>query len=197
MTYVRKKTECESGNLKKCTAITIILIGIGTVIALLGSLSVPLAYSITFFWPAIAVQVVGGIWFGWWGILAGTSFPIISNYMINAPTSANLIFIPANFIQSFFPVFLMQRLKADIRLPRAKDHIVFVLGIILSNLISALWSVTALYAQGFLSPSDLTKYYLAWSIGNILPAIILGEILLKIFSESVMETSWFCCNWFS
>ena len=193
---LRKNEEYKSRELKKCIAVTVILIGVGIIIALLGSLSVPLAYSITFFWPAIAVQVVGGIWFGWWGVLAGTSFPIISNFIIGVPISANLIFIPANFMQSFLPVFLMQRLKADIRLSRVRDHMVFVLGIVLSNLISAFWSVIALYVQGLLSPPDLARYYLAWSIGNILPAIILGEVLLKIFSEFIMETSWFCCNWF-
>ena len=194
MTNVRKKTKSKSGDLKKCATITLILIIVGIVVALLGSLSIPLAYSITFFWPAIAVQVIGGIWFGWWGVLAGTIFPIVSNYMIDTPISANLTFIPANFLQSFFPAFVMQRFKADIRLLRVRDHLIFVLGVVLSNLISAFWSITALYAQGFLFLSDLIKYYLAWTIGNILPAIILGEILLRIFSESIMETNWFCCN---
>jgi len=189
--------ECDSKKIIKCAEITIILVIVGVIAALLGSLSIPLAYSITFFWPAVAVQVVGGIWFGWWGIGAGTLFPLISNHILGVPIIANITFIPANFIQGFIPAFLMKKYKANIRLQKLKDHIVFAVGVTLSNLLGALWSVTALYVQGLLTTSEIFKYYLAWSIGNIFPALILGEILLRIFSDFILESKWRCNGWFS
>ena len=181
----------------KCVEITLILIVIGVIVGLIGSLSIPLAYSITFFWPAVTVQVIGGIWFGWWGIIAGTVFPLISNHILGVPNIVNITFIPANFIQGFIPAFLMKKFNANVRLTKLRDHIIFAAGVTISNLLSALWSVTALYVQGLLVASEIFKYYLAWSIGNIFPALILGEIHLRIFSDFVLESKWRCDGWFN
>jgi len=52
-----------------------LLIGIGFVVGAFGSISFPLGFGVNFFWTGIAVQQVGGIWFGGWGVLAGAIFP--------------------------------------------------------------------------------------------------------------------------
>ena len=54
--------------------ITALLIGIGFVVGAFGSISFPLGFGVNFFWTGIAVQQVGAIWFGGWGVLAGTIF---------------------------------------------------------------------------------------------------------------------------
>ena len=50
------------------------LVGVGFVIAVLGSFSVPVGKGVSSFWPAMTIQCLGGIWFGGWGVIAGTVF---------------------------------------------------------------------------------------------------------------------------
>ena len=48
--------------------------GVGIVVGTLGSLAIPVGF-VSAFWPGQAVQAVGGVWFGYWGGIAGALFP--------------------------------------------------------------------------------------------------------------------------
>src|SRR5262245_3318954 len=55
----------------------LVTIAMGVVVGGLGTLSFPVGDTPSGFAPATAIQVVAGIWFGGWGVLAGMLFPAI------------------------------------------------------------------------------------------------------------------------
>ncbi|MFA6521932.1 MAG: ATP-binding protein, partial [Candidatus Gracilibacteria bacterium] len=85
------------------------LLLVGTIIATLGSISLPVGNRISNFWPAVVIQVLGGLWFGRAGILAGIVFPLFSNYVIGGNIIQIISFVPANCMQAALP-FMLYRL---------------------------------------------------------------------------------------
>src|SRR4030042_7097250 len=95
--------------------ITALLIGIGFVVGAFGSISFPLGFGVNFFWTGIAVQQVGSIWFGLWGVIAGFIFPFFSNGIAGTPFYVSLAYIPANLVQGLLPAWAFRFFKADHR----------------------------------------------------------------------------------
>ena len=90
-----------------------LFIGIGIVVGTLGSLAIPIGF-VSAFWPGQAVQAVGGVWFGMWGVLAGMFFPFISNALSgSAPIPVSAAYLPANFLQAFLAGAAFRWFKAD------------------------------------------------------------------------------------
>lgn len=166
--------------------------GIGVVIGTFGSLAVPLGF-VTAFWPAQAIQAVGSIWYGLWGGLAGTVFPIISNAISgSAPLPVSLAYIPGNFAQSMLAGLAFRYFAADPRLESKKDWIIFgLIGILGSNIIGAAWGSTVLRMFGLISPSAHFIVFAGWFLGNSVPSFVLGVIMLKFLSPIVMKTKTF------
>lgn len=178
--------------------ITALLIGIGAVVGAFGSFSLPLGFGVNFFWPAIAVQNVGGIWFGAWGAIAGSLFPIISNGITGTPVYVSLAYIPANFMQAFLPALAFRYFKADPRLEKGRDWAIFLISITLANIFGALWSpLVVLRGFGLLTAESVPVFIWGWFAGNEIAGIIFGVILLKALSGVVMETNAFVKRWWA
>jgi len=178
--------------------ITALLIGIGAVVGAFGSFSLPLGFGVNFFWPAIAVQNVGGIWFGAWGAIAGSLFPIISNGITGTPVYVSLAYIPANFMQAFLPALAFRYFKADPRLEEGRDWAIFLISITLANIFGALWSpLVVLRGFGLLTAESVPVFIWGWFAGNELAGIIFGVILLKALSGVVLETNAFVKRWWA
>ena len=118
--------------------ITALLIGIGAVVGAFGSFTLPLGFGVNFFWPAIAVQNVGSVWFGAWGVIAAALFPIISNGIAGTPVYVSLAYIPANAVQALLPALAFRLFKADPRLRKGRDYLIFLVAITLGNISGAL-----------------------------------------------------------
>jgi hypothetical protein len=110
-----------------------LLIGIGFVVGAFGSISFPLGFGVNFFWTGIAVQQVGAIWFGAWGVLAGTIFPFFSNAIAGTPFYVSLAYVPANFVQAFLPAWAFRTFKADPRLTSTRDYLILLGAMLLSS----------------------------------------------------------------
>lgn len=178
--------------------ITALLIGIGAVVGAFGSFSLPLGFGVNFFWPAIAVQNVGGIWFGAWGAIAGSLFPIISNGITGTPVYVSLAYIPANFMQAFLPALAFRYFKADPRLEEGRDWAIFLISITLANIFGALWSpLVVLRGFGLLTAESVPVFIWGWFAGNEIAGIIFGVILLKALSGVVLETNAFVKRWWA
>lgn len=178
--------------------ITALLIGIGAVVGAFGSFSFPLGFGVNFFWPAIAVQNVGGIWFGGWGVLAGALFPLISNGITGTPIYVSLAYIPGNAFQAFIPALAFRLLKADPSLKSTRDYIVLVLSIAIGSAIGAIWGpMVVLRSFGLLTASSLPLFIFGWFAGNTIPGIIFGIILLKALSSVVVRSSSFVKGWWA
>ncbi len=87
-------------------------------------------------------------------------------------------------------------MKLDPRLTSAKDYIGYILfGVIINNVIGAAWAVTALQAIGLITVESVPLFFSGWTIGNGIPSLIFGIILLKALSPLVVRHRAFCKGW--
>jgi len=176
--------------------ITALLIGIGFVVGAFGSITFPLGFGVNFFWTGIAIQQVGSIWFGLWGVIAGSIFPFFSNAIAGTPFYVSLAYVPANAVQAFLPAWAFRHFKADPRLKSGRDYLILLLAMIVSNAFGALWSpLVVLRSFGLLTASSVPLFIFGWFGGNMLAGIVFNIILLKALSGIVIRTPAFVKRW--
>ena len=178
--------------------ITALLIGIGFVVGAFGSISFPLGFGVNFFWTGIAVQQVGAIWFGAWGVIAGAIFPFFSNAIAGTPFYVSLAYIPANAVQAFLPAWAFRRFKLDPRMKSARDYLILLATMVVSSAFGALWSpLVVLQGFGLLTTESLPLFVWGWFGGNMVAGIVFNFILLKALSSVVIRTPAFVKRWFA
>jgi len=176
--------------------ITALLIGIGFVVGAFGSISFPLGFGVNFFWTGIAVQQVGSIWFGLWGVIAGTIFPFFSNAIAGTPFYVSAAYIPANLFQAFLPAFAFRYFKGDIRLNKGRDFVILISAMVISSAVGALWSVlVVLRSFGLLTTNSVPLFLWGWFGGNVVAGLIFNIILLKALSGVVIRSTAFVKRW--
>ncbi len=175
-----------------------LLIGIGFVVGAFGSISFPLGFGVNFFWTGIAVQQVGSIWFGMWGVLAGIIFPFFSNAVAGTPFYVSAAYIPANFVQAFLPAWAFRYFKADPRLKSGRDYLILFLAMIVSSAFGALWSpLVVLRSFGLLTTESVPLFIWGWFGGNVIAGLVFNFILLKALSAVVIRTTAFVKQWWA
>lgn len=194
--------EVEKGEVRKAgvthIVIAALLIGIGAVVGAFGSLSFPLGFGVNFFWTGIAVQNVGAIWFGMWGVIAAALFPIISNGIAGTPVYISLAYIPANAVQALLPAWGFRYFKADPSLRTGRDYLILLATITISNIFGALYSpLVVLKGFGLLTAESVPLFIWGWFGGNEVAGIILNIILLKALSSVVVRTKAFVKGWWA
>lgn len=178
--------------------ITALLIGIGFVVGAFGSISFPLGFGVNFFWTGIVVQNVGAIWFGAWGVIAGSIFPFFSNAISGTPFYVSAAYIPANFFQAFACAWAFRYFKADPRLKQGRDYVILLAAITVSNIVGALWStLVVLKGFGLLTTDSLPLFIWGWFGGNEVAGILLNIILMKALSGVVIRTPAFVKKWWA
>lgn len=176
--------------------ITALLIGIGFVVGAFGSISFPLGFGVNFFWTGIAVQQVGSIWFGLWGVIAGTIFPFFSNAIAGTPFYVSLAYIPANAVQALLPAWAFRYFKADPRLRSMRDYLILLAAMIVSSAFGALWSpLVVLQGFGLLTTDSVPLFIWGWFGGNVVAGLVFNFILLKALSPVVIRTAAFVKRW--
>jgi integral membrane sensor domain MASE1 len=190
--------QLEEGEIRKPGIVHVVMCalftGIGIVVGTLGSLAVPIGF-VSLFWPGQAVQVIGGIWFGWWGGIASFLFPLISNLLSgSAPLAVSLGYLPSNLIfQPMLGAWAFRFFDADPRLRSGRDWGIWVVfGVLLANLAGALWGSLILLWFGLITGPAYWTTVGGWAIGNTIPSLILGSIILYFVSPLVMRTAAFC-----
>jgi sigma-B regulation protein RsbU (phosphoserine phosphatase) len=75
--------------------------------------------------------------------------------------------------------------------------LVFIaVGVLLSNVLGALLGMGALLAGGELKHlADVLPFFFSWVMGNGLPCLVLGVPLLQALSPLVMDSPFFCKQW--
>lgn len=175
-----------------------LLIGIGFVVGAFGSISFPLGFGVNFFWTGIAVQQVGAIWFGGWGVLAGTIFPFFSNAVAGTPFYVSAAYIPANLLQALLPAWVFRRFKLDPRLKSGRDYGYLFLAMLVSSAIGALWStLVVLRSFGLLTADSVPLFVWGWFGGNMIAGIVFNFILLKALSGVVIRMPAFVKEWWA
>lgn len=175
-----------------------LLIGIGFVVGAFGSISFPLGFGVNFFWTGIAVQQVGPIWFGGWGVLAGIIFPFFSNAVAGTPFYVSAAYIPANLAQAFLPAWAFRRYKADPRLKSGRDYLILLVSMVISSAFGALWStLVVLRSFGLLTTDSVPLFVWGWFGGNLIAGIVFNFILLKALSPVVIRMPAFVKKWWA
>ncbi|MGD8814310.1 MAG: hypothetical protein PVI78_07510 [Anaerolineales bacterium] len=175
-----------------------LLIGIGFVVGAFGSISFPLGFGVNFFWTGIAVQQVGAIWFGAWGVLAGAIFPFFSNAIAGTPFYVSAAYIPANFFQAFLPAWAFRYFKADPRLKKWRDYLILLVSMLVSSAFGALYSpLVVLRGFGLLTTDSVPLFIWGWFGGNVVAGLVFNFILLKILSPVVIRTTAFVKKWWA
>jgi len=171
-----------------------LLTGIGVATGFFGYRILPIGGFLSAFWPGMAIQVVGGIWYGMWGGIAGAIFPLIANTMSGvAPIVVSLTYLPSNFIQSIGGGWAFRSFKVDPCLKDKRSMLVFTLGaILLPNMIGAAWGSTMMRLFGLITPASHLLFFFVWWMGNSIPAWLLGIYMLRTISPIVIKTKTFC-----
>lgn len=178
--------------------ITALLIGIGFVVGAFGSISFPLGFGVNFFWPGIAIQQVGSIWFGLWGVIAAFIFPFFSNGIAGTPFYISLAYIPANLVQGLLPAWAFRFYKADPRLKSGRDYLILIGAMIISSAFGALWStLIVLRSFGLLTTDSVPLFIWGWFGGNVIAGLVFNFILLKALSAVVIRTPSFVKKWWA
>lgn len=186
-------------------AVVLILLVLGFIAGAFGSLSfsidnpnslISFGSGVNYFWSGITVQQIGSIWFGAWGILAGVIFPFFSNAVVQTPFLISFAYIPANFLQGFFPAYIFRRLRVDPRLQSGIDYLYLFVSMVAGNLIGAVWSVFALiYIFGIISWGDAVDYFFGWFGGNMIAGIVFNFVLLKALSSVIIRSNSLVKKW--
>lgn len=189
--------DIETGEVRKPGIVHVVMLalftGIGIVVGTFGSLAIPIGF-VSAFWPGQAVQSIGAIWFGWWGGIAAALFPLISNSLSgSAPLPVSIMYLPGNLLQGMVAAWAFRYFKTDPTLKTQKDWWIWIIfGAVLPNAIGAAWGSTTLVAFGLVTQAAQLTTFLGWFIGNTIPTIILGSIVLKFVSPLVIKTKAFC-----
>lgn len=175
-----------------------LLIGIGFVVGAFGSITFPLGFGVNFFWTGIAVQQVGAIWFGAWGVIAAAIFPFFSNAIAGTPFYVSAAYIPANAVQALLPAWAFRRYKADPRLNSGRDIWILIASMVVSSAFGALWSpLVVLRSFGLLTAESVPIFIFGWFAGNVLAGLVFNIILLKALSGVVIRTTAFVKGWWA
>src|SRR3989339_170289 len=174
------------------------LIFIGFFMAPLGPIALPIGNKMSNFWPAIIIQVFGGLWFGTTGIIAGIIFPIFSNYFIGGDIVQIIGFLPANIAQSAFPFLFYRVFKKEPRILNFKDFLFYILfACLLSMLLAGIFGAGALYVFG-VKKFETWQYLIdvwGWAIIHIRTLLLIGLPTMlwvspKILEMNLIETFW-------
>ena len=191
----------EEGEVRKPGIVHVVMLalftGIGIVVGTFGSLAIPIGF-VSAFWPGQAVQSIGAIWFGWWGGIAAGLFPLISNSLSgSAPLPVSIAYLPANILQGMIAAWAFRYYKTHPSLLSQKDWTIWIIwGALIPNAVGAAWGSTMLVAFGLITQAAQFVTFLGWFVGNTIPTIILGSIILKFVSPLVIRSKAFVKgNW--
>ena len=168
--------------------IFLILNVFGFLLATLGVISSPTFQNVNFFWPAGVVETLGAILFGWTGILAGTTFPILSN-LFTAPTYITVFaFALPAFTQTFLAYYLFKKMNCDIELKSAKSIITLFFVVVISKTAGALIaSSTLLYVGEIKTTHGFFQLIYSWLVGSLPWTIFFTIPIIKIFVPILKE----------
>lgn len=177
---------------------TALFIGIGIVVGTFGSLAVPIGF-VSAFWPGQAVQAAGAVWFGAWGIIAGALFPVLSNTISgSAPLPVSIAYIPGNAVQAGLAAVAFKRWDVHPALKTRRDWTIWiVVGVLAANLFGSLWGSGVLLAFGLITVEAWPLVWFGWWVGNSIPGLIFGSILLKFVSPVILDSKAFVKNWWA
>ena len=173
--------------------------GIQTLLGFFGNIGFTIQPGVSVLYPVVAVQVLGGIWFGIWGVIASMIGPTIANIAAGYPVVLVLTYAPAaNAIRTIVPMWAFRQFNGDPRLRDAKSWILLlVFGMLINNMIGGVIGNVTFYDWGyFVSIEDMIYVgYFWWVANNALVVAVYGVPILLAMSAAVMRTRAYCVGY--
>lgn len=161
---------------------------LGFFLAVGGTISLPVGGAVSQLWPAVAVQFILALWFGWPGVAMGVLFPLLSNLLV-ADSLTALAFTPANLVQGTIPLLLFRLFKASPFLPGGRDTGVLAVSSLTASVAAAVIGVSlqqVLGAGDATAPQTLAR---TWAATNSICGFALSWPMLRWVSPVLWEAS--------
>lgn len=157
---------------------------LGFFLAAGGTVSLPVGGAVSLLWPAVALQFVLAIWFGWPGVAVAVLFPLLSNLIVATPATA-IAFTPANLLQAATPLLLFRGLRAHPFCRRPWDLAILALSALLA---SGLAATVGIHLQRLLEEQgDGQQQWVTWWASNSACAFFLSWPILRWLSPVLWE----------
>jgi PAS domain S-box-containing protein len=168
----------------------------GIVLGTLGTWSWRLGHGFSAIWPALVVQVAGGIWFGGCGVLAAVLFPMVSNALVHDGLTGILGYIPANIAQGLLPAWAFRHFRMDPAIPGRKGvQFYFLWGAIVPSAAGALLGVAAVVMFGEDSWGAFPWLFLKWAVPHAIVSAVIGIPVLRIFTPLWRDLGLLVVGW--
>lgn len=179
--------------------LTLVLIAINTILARLSVILLPLALpggasGVSVIYFAVAFMILFTLWFGMYGAIAAYVGTLIGSGLLNPtiPPAVAVYWSIAGLLQVLIPLIAFRSLDADLSLENRRDGTILILfGVLINNVIGAIWGTYTLALGGVIMPSDTIPVFSAWLLGNILVTIIIVPIVLSRVSGRVRRSKLF------
>ena len=160
--------------------IFLLLFVAGLILGSLATIAVPIGHGISGFWTALVVQVVGGIWFGGWGVLAAGLFPICSNMVVHVGLNSILGFTPANFCNAFIPAWAFRHFSVNPAIPGRKELLFYLVwGAVVPAVVGGMLSSALLVFLGEARWENYPILVVKWAVPNSLLSIVIVMPVLR------------------
>ncbi len=171
-----------------------ITIAIGVLVGGLGTVSFPVVETPSGFSPGAAIQVVAGVWFGGWGILAGVIFPAVVRALTGPDNMLGRVL--ADLILCGLPAWWFRYSRRDPRLDARADRLMFIaVVVVVANALAATAGASWLALVHGTGARRWLVELMAWFAAGAGPCLLLGLPLLRTLSPVVLRSSLFCRNW--
>jgi integral membrane sensor domain MASE1 len=179
--------------------LTLVLIAINTILARLSVITLPLALpsgasGVSVIYFAVAFMILLTLWFGMYGAISAYVGTLIGSGLLNPaiPPAVAVYWSIAGLLQVLIPLIAFRSLDVDLRLENRRDGTILILfGVLINNIIGAIWGTYTLALGGVIMPSDTISVFSAWLLGNILVTIIIVPIVLSRVSGRIRRSKLF------
>ncbi len=147
------------------------------------------APGVSSFYIVVALMVVFTLWFGMWGAVAAyTGCFIGAGLLSGIPADVSIYWSLADFWQVLIPLLAFRYFHADPALVSRRDVvIVLIFGVLLNNLVGALWGTTTLAFGGIIPWTGVGSALYDWWLGNSIVCLVLLPLILYIFTPLVRQ----------
>lgn len=160
---------------------------LGFFLAVGGTISLPVGGAVSQLWPAVALQFVLALWFGWAGVAVGAFFPLVSNLLVADALTA-LAFTPANLVQATIPLLLFRAFQGSPFLRRWRDTTILALASVTASVAAAVLGVSLQHMLGAGGETNPQTLALTWATTNSLSGFALSWPMLRWVSPVLWET---------
>jgi hypothetical protein len=170
-------------------ALLVLLICINALIAKFVVFSFAAGPGTSLLYIVVAVMIVTTLWFGLWGAIATYAGCFIGAGILSGLSPAtSLVWSAADLLQVVIPLLAFRLSGADISLRTRRDLGIFVLfGLVLNNLVGAVWGTLTLAPSGLVDVPHLFPLFSAWFIGNIIACVVIVPLALRFGTPIVRE----------